>query len=162
MEIINIVAIIISPIIAVSITWWYQNRKEKRDEKIRLFFKLFSHRKAFPPSPDLVEALNSIEVVFHDSKIVVDRWHEYYEMLRVQNPDTAHIARQNKKYLDLLTDIAVNVGYLFRQTTIDDYFYAPNYQLNQAQDEIKIRQELLRVLQKTDSLLVEPNKESTN
>ena len=52
MEIINIAAIILGPIAAVGITLWWQQRKEKRDAKIRLFTTLMAFRKSYPISYD--------------------------------------------------------------------------------------------------------------
>jgi hypothetical protein len=56
-DIINIIAVIIGPIVAVAITLWYQGRKEKRDAQHRLFTVLMAHRKSNPPTFDLVNGL---------------------------------------------------------------------------------------------------------
>jgi hypothetical protein len=74
--VINIIAIILGPIIAVIITLIYQTYKEKRDSKTRLFLTLMAHRESFPPSFAWVESLNLIDVVFVKHPKVVQLWHQ--------------------------------------------------------------------------------------
>jgi hypothetical protein len=80
-DIINIIAVIVGPITAVAITLWYQGRKEKRDTKHRAFLLLMAHRKSIPPSPVMVEVLNTLDVLFADNQKIVGLWHKYYMLL---------------------------------------------------------------------------------
>ena len=87
---INILAIVLSPVIAVIITLWHQGRKERRDRKERLFTQLMAHRKAFPPSSEFVNALNLIDIIFADTSSVIKLWHEYYAMLGSANTENEY------------------------------------------------------------------------
>lgn len=76
----EIVAVLLSPIIAVVVTLWYQSRKEKRDTKRWLFGTLIATRHS-PLTEESVRALNMIDVVFFNSQPVRKLWREYFDML---------------------------------------------------------------------------------
>jgi hypothetical protein len=157
-DIINIIAVIVGPIVAVCITLWYQDRKEKRDAKIRLFTMLMAHRKSNPPTFELVNGLNLIDVVFSQHRKIVDLWHEYYDMLS-QKPINWQIAES--KYLDLLANMARDLGYKnLLQTDISRY-YSPVAHGNQFEINDKIQTEWLRVLENTGSFVVNEREDAT-
>jgi hypothetical protein len=150
-ELVNIFAILLSPVIAVLITLWYQRRKEKRDTKIKLFTTLMTYRKALPRNPELVNALNLIDVVFSDHPKVLKSWHNYYDLLNIQG---ANPEQWNYKLIDLMTEMAKVLGYNnLPQIQIDKY-YEPISKMNQLQFEEAFRNELLRVLTNTASFVV--------
>src|SRR6266496_2164632 len=99
MTVLTIIAILVGPIIAVGITLWWQNRKEKRDAKKILFVRLMAQRKTTPPTYDWVQALNLIDVVFADDRSVVDLWHELF--LLFESPQRTQT--QDHKYIELLS-----------------------------------------------------------
>src|SRR6185312_12440651 len=66
MVIVNILAVLLSPLIAVLITVSLQNRKERRDSKRRIFETLIGTRHA-PITEETTRALNMIDVVFCDA-----------------------------------------------------------------------------------------------
>ena len=80
MDVINILAILISPIIAVLISIWVQNRKEKRQNKMNIFTTLMATRHS-SIIDESVRALNMIDVVFYDKHLVRQLWREYFDML---------------------------------------------------------------------------------
>ena len=123
MTLLNIAAMITGPIFAVLITLWYQHHAEQRDQKFRLFKDLMKSRKnQYGISKDWVNALNLIDVVFHDNKKAVDLWHAYHEMLYRQDRD---YGEEDRKYLDLLHALALDLGYKNLQQTDIDRFYQP-------------------------------------
>jgi len=116
------IAILLGPIFAVMITLWYQSKKEKQQHKFLLFQTLMSRRRDFPISQEWVDALNLIDVVFHDNKKAVGLWHAYHEMLGHKERD---YGEENRKYLDLLHSLALGLGYKNLQQTDIDRFYLP-------------------------------------
>jgi len=148
-DIINIIAVIVGPIVAVSITLWYQGRKEKRDTKHRAFLLLMAHRKSIPPSSVMVEVLNTLDVLFADNRQIVELWHKYYTLLG-QPPceDRQHT------WLELLAAIAEDLHYPTVKQTDIDKFYIPQGHLDQFELQGNIQNEFLRVLQNTSSLVV--------
>src|SRR5689334_8688867 len=83
MGLLNLIALLLSPVIAVGVTLFYQVRKEKRDARRELFATLIATRHS-QVIDQTVRALNLIDVAFHDSPEVRRLWHEYYDMLNNQ------------------------------------------------------------------------------
>ena len=81
-----------------------------------------AHRKSNPPTIDLVNSLNVIDVVFHDSPRVVQLWHQYYDLL-CQTPVNWHLAEG--KYLDLVSEMARDLRYQTVSQTDIARFYTP-------------------------------------
>ncbi len=155
-ETMNLLAVLFSPVIAVVITLWYQNRKEKRDAKLRLFITLMAQRKSMPPAYDLVNALNLIDVVFQDHDKVLQLWHEYYDLLCAK---PLNLELVDHKYIDMLSEIARVLHYKKLKQTDIDKFYSPVAHGNQAELNYKTQTELLRVLQNTTALVVHPKED---
>jgi hypothetical protein len=156
MEIINIIAIVVGPLFAVLITLWWQERKEKRDKKINLFTMLLAYRKSYPVSPEWARGLNVIDVVFQDHPRVLELWHQYYDMLMVQHPDEGQKTAQNHKYLELMSEIAKDLGFAKLQQTEIDKFYIPQAHADDANLNAAVRLEFLRVLQGSARFVVDP------
>ena len=154
-DIINIIAIVVGPIVAVAITLWWQDRKEKRDAKLRLFATLMAHRKSFPPSHEWVASLNVIDVVFADHPQVVALWHELYQIYH--NPTATEA--QNHKYLELLSQMATVIGFKNLQQTDIDKFYSPQIHKDQYVASTETQAELLRVLKNTSCVATQLKKD---
>jgi hypothetical protein len=105
-DIISIVAIAVSPAVAVLISMWIQDRREKLQLKRNVFATLMATRpQAY--SEEIVRAMNMIDVVFHDNENVRRLWGEYMEMLNNQglnNP--AGFALRDMKRAELLHEMA--------------------------------------------------------
>ena len=154
-DIIGIIAILAGPVTAVCITLWWQQRKEKRDAKLRLFGTLMAHRKAMPLAPEWVMALNLIDVVFSDHPKVLALWHELYQLF--QNPTRTQA--QDHKYLELLSEMASVLRFRQLQQTDIDKFYLPQTHLNQLIASMETQTEWLRVLKNTERFVVEKKKD---
>ena len=144
----QILAVAVIPIII----WFggikYQNRKSKRDAQLQLFLTLMANRKANPITKEWVDALNTIDVVFQDKQTVRQAWREYLDSL---NADSPHFQNNNAFLLDLLSEMALSLGYRnLRQTEIDR-FYSPTYFGSQMSRQEILFQEKLRVLMHSKS-----------
>jgi hypothetical protein len=153
----EIVAILLSPVIAVGVTLWYQARKERRDTKRWLFSTLIATRHS-PLTDESVRALNMIDVVFSSSQRVRQLWREYYDMLHnegLNNP--AGWAARSRKHLELITEMAKVLGYGKEISHLDvDRVYYPAGLAGAAATQSELYQELLRVLKNTQSLQLPP------
>lgn len=154
---INIVAILLSPLIAVLVTLWFQRRKEKRDAKLWILNTLVSTRHS-GPTDEKVRAQNMIDIAFRDSLEVRRLWHEYFEMLYnvgLNNP--LGWQQRQKKNLEMLTAMAKDVGYgkSISHLDIDRVYYPEGLGKQDARAEA-ISDELLRVLQGSQGLAVSP------
>ena len=86
-NIINIIAIVLSPIIAVLITRYLSIRTDKKKDKMEIF-KILMATRYNRCTIEYVRALNSIDVVFYDSKKVRKAWSDYYSVLQHPTPNS--------------------------------------------------------------------------
>lgn len=90
-DVLNLIAIIIAPIVAVLIGQWLQNRSERRKDKLEIFKSLMIARNGW--SPESVRALNIIDIVYADDNNVRLRWKEYYDRLCIDSPSDTDLKR---------------------------------------------------------------------
>ncbi|WP_297450831.1 DUF6680 family protein [uncultured Alistipes sp.] len=144
----QILAVAIIPLIV----WFggikYQNRKAKRDAQLQLFLTLMANRKSTPITREWVDALNTIDVVFQDNSKVRQAWREYLDSLNSQSP---HFQNNNAFLLDLLSEMALVLGYKNLKQTEIDRFYTPTYFGSQMSRQEILFQENLRVLMHSKS-----------
>ena len=150
-EIFTVIALITGPTVAVWITLWHQNRSQKRAGKERLFGTLMAHRRSNPPKIEWANALNLIDVIYADHPTVVGKWHELYNILS-QAP--VNWTRWNHVYIELLSEMAMVLGYRRLQQVQIDQFYSPQAHGDQAVLNFELQTELLRVLKATQTLQV--------
>jgi hypothetical protein len=108
--ILTLIAIVVSPLVAVLVTTYLQDRKERRAHKAWLLSTLIGTRHN-PVSDETIRALNLIDVVFHDAPRVRALWHEYYDMLNnagLKNP--VGWEQWKQKNLEMITEMAQNLG----------------------------------------------------
>ena len=157
-----LVATVVSPFLAAGLTALFtlawQNRKEMRDAKLRVFSTLMAARGNignFQVAQEWAKALNLIDVVFHDEPTVITAWHTLYSMLQQPSPPPG----QGHQTIELMTVMATSLGYKnLKQTDIDKSHLPmaisePIAKLNELSDEP------LRVLQGTEALLAHPRVE---
>ena len=94
-DILNLIAIIVIPILAVLIGQWLQTRSEKRKDKMQIFKTLMTAR-IYGWTVDSVHALNVIDIVFANDKKVRAAWKDLNDKYHVSNPDETQLiaARQ--------------------------------------------------------------------
>lgn len=120
----QIVAVALIPVIIWVLGIKYQNRKAKKDAQLNLFLSLMANRKSHPPTKEWVDALNTIDVVFQNEKAVRHAWREYLDSLNNKSP---HFENSNSFRLDLLSEMALALGYKNLKQTEIDRFYSPIY-----------------------------------
>lgn len=159
MDTVNIIAVLFSPLIAVLVTVYLQNRGEKRKQKMWIFNTLISTRHT-PIIEENVRALNMIDVVFHDCPRVRQLWREYFDMLSNTGLNDASGWKQRQtKNLEMINEIAKVLGYGSAITHLDvDRVYYPVGLGAQSQRSEDISNELLRVLRASSGLNVIPLK----
>ncbi len=108
-DILNLIAIIVAPVVAVLIGQWLQNRANKRKDKLEIFKTLMISRSGW--SLESVKALNIIDIVFADDKTVREKWKEYYDKLCVEKPSETELKRIKTAQEELLEAMADSLGY---------------------------------------------------
>ena len=137
----QILGVALIPIIVWVLGIKYQDRKAKKDAQLRLFLTLMADRKSNPK--EWVDALNTIDVVFQDNNKVRHAWREYLDSLNDKSP---YFESSNSFRLDLLSEMAMALGYKNLKQTEIDRFYSPKYFGSQMSRQEILFQENLRVL----------------
>ena len=128
-DILMILATTVSPLIAVQVTRYLDDRNEVRGRKLQIFKTLMATR-AQTLSPAHVEALNRIDLEFRakrkNEKAVLDVWQQYLDHLGNKSLDAPV---WHSKRVDLLVDLmhvmAAALGYDFNKTQIKNGTYSP-------------------------------------
>jgi hypothetical protein len=148
LSICQLVSVTVIPIIVWIGGAKFQDRKAKKDAKRKLFFTLMANRKTSTIRREKVDALNLIDVVFQDDKKVRQAWKDYMNSLNSLSPD---FPNNNAFALDLLSEMALSLGYKEMKQTEIDRFYEP-VQFTQEQElQGRLDNEKLRVLMASKS-----------
>lgn len=110
MDIINIIAVITAPIIAVWVGQYLQNLAEKRKDKMQIF-KILMTSRIYGQTIDSVHALNSIDIVFGEDKNVRKVWKELLEKYSVGNIGPNERKNVENAEYKLLEVMAISLGY---------------------------------------------------
>lgn len=116
LTVINILAVLLSPIIALLISKKLQEKEEKRKEKIYILKVLMTQRFSIK-SIEFVNALNLIDIIFVDDKPVREAYKNLYNAYAVKvdtnNADEtlAYTNEIKKKTTKLIESIVKNIGY---------------------------------------------------
>ena len=147
---INIVAIVLSPILAVIITQRLQNRAKKREDKLSIFKTLMANRNFGWVGRDSVYALNIIDIVFSDSKKVREQWALYYEYMG-RPSESISTNTANIKRTELLEAIADDLGYKGKITWVTvQNSYTPKGYSDYLDSEARIYEAQAKIAQLVD------------
>lgn len=150
-EILTVAATALSPLIAVQVTRYLDDRNEERGRKLQVFKTLMATR-AYNVSHAHVEALNRIDLEFSATrkgeKAVLDVWQQYLDHLA----STALPAELwNEKRVDLLVDLlhvmGKSLGYDFNKTQIKNATYSPRVHGRVENEQEQVRQMTLELLE---------------
>jgi len=155
--VINIIALLLSPVVAVVVTLLHQHWSQTRNSRLTLLHTLVGTRH-LPIGPEAVRALNMIDIVFYDKPSIRALWHNYIDMLGnegLNNP--MGWAQRQKKNLELIAEMAKTLGYGDSITHLDlDRVYYPIALGESDQRSNELAVELLRVLKNTQGLQAIP------
>lgn len=112
LTIINILAVLIGPLVAVIITQRLQQKKDKRQDKIEVFRHLMTYRHLGYYDSNSVNIINSIPIVFWDNDEVIQAYYQYLDLL---NSDKTNLQEKLKQIdfrkNDMLETMAKSLGY---------------------------------------------------
>lgn len=172
-SIINIIAIIFIPIIAVIVGQWLQSRAEKRKDKMQAFKVLMTSRIYGWWTPEPVNVLNTIDIVFADDKCVRAAWKSLYDTycwtnLNQQNPDQHNYDQQHAQKITnaqhkLLESMAIALGYKDKITweTIQSPYY-PVGLSRQVAAEAQMRESYYNAISNVNAVVEEGMQQSNN
>lgn len=161
-DILNLIAIIVIPIVAVLIGQHLQNRAEIRKDKMHIFKVLMTSR-IYGWTQESVHCLNIIDIVFSDDENVRNAWKDLYDKYCVQNPDETQLKKiQNSQY-KLLDTMANSLGYKDKVTweTIQNP-YIPEGMRRQQQEQAASQQAYNNLLFNMQHMIPKNNKVDEN
>lgn len=145
MEVINLLAIILGPILAVQIQKLLERQKEEKQRKLDVFKTLMATR-GNVLSHYHVEALNRIDLEFSGNdkyEAVISAWKEYFDNLSIKLETNEQIAVWTNNNVELLANLLFEMGkvlgYNFDRALIKRNWYSPV-----AHAKIEKEQELIR------------------
>ena len=107
--VLNIIAIVLVPIVAVIVGQKLQDRTDKRKDKLTVFKVLMANRSGW--SSESAYAMNIIDIVFADDEAVRKGWKDYYDKLCIQEPNEMQIKQIKTAQEKMLESMAVSLGY---------------------------------------------------
>lgn len=161
-DILNLIALVVIPIVAVLIGHHLQNRAEIRKDKMHIFKVLMTSR-IYGWTQESVHCLNIIDIVFSDDENVRNAWKDLYDKYCVQNPDETQLKKiQNAQY-KLLDTIANSLGYKDKVTweTIQNP-YIPEGMRRQQQEQAASQQAYNNFLLNMQHMIPKNNKVEKN
>ncbi|MDQ1353744.1 MAG: hypothetical protein QG657_4051 [Acidobacteriota bacterium] len=154
---IYIIAVILSPLIAVQISVWLQRRREDQNTRLWVFKTLMSTR-ASRLSENHVHALNMIDLEFYGqskkSKAVIEAWKAYHYHLSNGTPSEAWHIKEYELFMDLLFYLAEALGYHFGKTELKQTSYFPQGFKNKNDEMSRIHKGVLSIVEGKTPLLV--------
>ena len=161
-DILNLIAIIVIPIVAVLVGQHLQNRAEIRKDKMHIFKVLMTSR-IYGWTQESVHCLNIIDIVFSDDQKVRNAWKDLYDKYCVQNPDETQLKKiQNAQY-KLLDTMASSLGYkdIVTWETIQNP-YIPEGMRRQQQEQAASQQAYNNILLNMQHMIPKNNKAEEN
>lgn len=150
-EILMVLSTAVSPLIAVQVTRYLDDRNEERGRKLQVFKTLMATR-AYTLSIAHVEALNRIDLEFSLKrpleKAVLDQWQQYLDHLGNQTlTGQAWADKRVDLLVELLFAMAKALGYEFNKTQIKNGTYSPTAHGRVESEQENVRQLTLELLE---------------
>lgn len=119
--ILNLIAVLVSPLFAVKVSQYLQNKEQSRKDKMQIFQCLMTYRKIGWATLGAVNALNSIDIIFSDSQKVLDQFHTWQNKCK----NTTSLEDIYEGQCKLLQAMADELGYKDKITwdIIQDPYY---------------------------------------
>lgn len=149
--IINTIAIIVIPIIAVLIGQWLQEKEKQRDDKMKIFKTLMTDR-FLGWTNDSVYALNILDIVFSKDRNVLEQWKVYKDKLTIENPTDTDMKKIEIEKYKLIETMAKSLKYDISWETLQNP-YLPQGMINNLLQQQNYKNMQTEVMGKFNELL---------
>ena len=125
-EFVTLIAVLLGPVIAVTITLVFESRRRTRESRIQVMRMLLNTRH-LASDPSYTIAINLVPVEFNRKKEVMKSWREYIETVRFkQTPQNQeeHYKLMVAKQTTLIYEIMKSLGFKLSETDIQTNAYA--------------------------------------
>lgn len=155
-----VLATLAGPILAVQAQKFVERARERRQQKLRIFYSLMATR-ATRLSADHVQALNMIDIEFYGSRFigfrfqsskekkVVEAWRIYHDHLNQHFESetlSAWAARGDELFTDVLHAMSIALGYDFDKVQLKRGIYTPKAHGEHEDAQLIIRDSLVKIL----------------
>ena len=147
-EWLTIAAIIVGPILALGAQRALDHLRETHKRRVGLFFTLLTTRMS-PLAQAHVQALNSIDVIFTRAvdRPIREAWAKVRDQMSLDPEKTPRwFERLNDLKCDLLQVMGSALGFEFTVDYLKQAGYVPRHYTDLEQDQLLIRQHLVKVL----------------
>lgn len=150
-DVLLVIATALSPLIAVQVSRYLDERNEVRGRKLKVFKTLMATR-AYSLAPAHVEALNTIDLEFsskrRQEKEVLDVWQQYLDHLGNTGVEAgAWNVRRDDLLVDMLHAMGRALGYDFNKSQIKNGTYAPGMHSRIESEQGRIREMTVEFLE---------------
>lgn len=159
MEILNLIAIIVIPILAVLIGQFLQNRVSIRKEKVEIFKKLMTYRNIGYTDMAAVEALNQIPILFVNNKNVMKEYNNFIELMNSKKKDEETVNKIGKSKKKLLESMAKSLNYKRINWEIIETPYLPPETIENRSKGEKLANDMFGMLSNLSQFLNNENKD---
>lgn len=143
----SIIAILVSPLIAVQVTRYLDEKKAEKQRQMKIFRILMGQRGLTPRTDEYIIALNQIDPVFQKVSSVRKA---YAELYKATSPNSPELPDSGKYLIILLQEIAKHLKFdNLRDLDIDKY-YSPQTRIDGQNLLSTYYQEFLRVLENSE------------
>jgi hypothetical protein len=152
----TIAAILIGPIVALTIQKWIEDRRARQNRKIQIFRDLMAHRASRLSAP-YVQALNGIETEFYGQTKVIEAWRLLVDHLYTPQEINPEQWGQTQTDLlgDLLFEMGTALGYHFDRVTLKrNVYYPKGWNVIEA-EQAQLRQSAVAVFEGKRPLKIE-------
>jgi hypothetical protein len=162
-DLISIAAILISPLIALYLTRYFEEKQKNFERRYNIFKTLLTTR-SNTLSIHHVEALNSIDAEFNEKEFkgVLDKWQLYLQHLNQKPQSTGWSDKCNDLLVDLIFEIGKSLKIDFEKSRINQNAYYPSGHFEIENEVTEIRKAILEFLRKDRSLKIEFSKDAEN
>lgn len=151
-----VIATLAGPVLAVLVTRYIDEKRDKRKRQLDVFRTLMRTRRA-TLAVEHVGALNMIEIEFHDMPEVMAAFRELHNHFHFSPPaPTDWWDKRSKLQTRLLSAMARKLGYDFEQLDVLEGGYTPTGWTNTEQEQEQLRKLLIELLSGRLSLPVTP------
>jgi len=146
-EWLTVAAIVVGPVLALFAQRLLDWLRERRNQRIRLFLTLMSTRASIL-APAHVQALNSIDIVFNrrGDAAIREAWRALLDHMVTPMTNPGWADRASDLRVVLYQAMGARVGYSYTVDYLKRRIYAPIAYAQTEQDNIQIRQKLVKVL----------------
>ncbi|RWX47003.1 hypothetical protein H206_03105 [Candidatus Electrothrix aarhusensis] len=155
----EIIAILLSPLIAVIVSKYISYEIQKRNDKLDLFKTLMATREN-PATMEYTNAVNSIDIIFYQNNDILTAWKNLYNEYSSKDPNYNLIIQYRTK---LLEEMAKELGYKDKITWEHITTpYVPNWLVKTREEEAEYKHHQLILMRSAAKNITKDQEQKDN